>query len=66
MLATPISGPACVRKFNSESLVRLDSSQLVMQRLRIFLLIFLATFRASIVSAVSPLCDKVKKGYLSI
>ena len=59
VLATPISGPACVKKFKSESLVRLDSAELLMQREFIALLICLAAFNASIVSAVSPLWDKV-------
>ena len=65
MLATPISGPACVKKFKSDSLVRLDSAELLIQSDITELFICLAAVNASIVSAVSPLCDKVTKRVLS-
>ena len=39
VLATPISGPAWVKKVSSEILERLDSSEFVMHRVLIFLFI---------------------------
>ena len=65
MLATPISGPAWVKKVKSESLVRLDSGELVIHRDFNVVFISLAAFRASTVSAVSPLWDRVTKRVLS-
>ena len=44
VLATPISGPALVKNIKSEFLVILDSAELEMQSVVIFLLIFLAIF----------------------
>jgi len=41
VLATPISGPAWVKKIKSESLVRLDSAELVIHRVFILVFIFL-------------------------
>jgi hypothetical protein len=55
VLATPISGPACVKKVSSDSLVILDSAQLHIQSVSILLFIFFAVLRAWSVSAVSPL-----------
>ena len=55
VLATPISGPAWVKKVRSEFLVMLDSAELHMQSVSIVLFIFFAVLRASSVSAVSPL-----------
>ena len=55
VLATPISGPACVKKVRADSLVMLDSEELHMQSVSIVLFISFAVFRASSVSAVSPL-----------
>ena len=61
VLATPISGPAWVKKVKSDILVRLDSAELHMQSDLTLGLIFFAAFRASTVSAVSPLCERVMK-----
>ena len=65
VLATPISGPACVKKVKSDSLVRLDSGELLMHSDFTEEFIFLAALSASKVSAVSPLCERVTKRVLS-
>ncbi len=49
VLATPISGPAWVRKIKSESLVRVDSGELQIQSDFTVLFIFFAINLASIV-----------------
>ena len=64
VLATPISGPAWVKKVKSDNLVRLDSAELEIQSDLNELFIFLAALSASRVSAVYPLWDIVTKRVL--